>query len=140
MSSPSQRIRHRLTVELVGPRGAASLEAELRYDTADPYAVVISFQRGAEEVDWVFGRDLLLRGVSEPAGDGDVKVLPSLDADGRAVVVVSLAAPSGQALVEMRTRELLEFLAMTTRLVWPGTEREHQVGTDEAIAAILVGD
>jgi hypothetical protein len=69
-----------------------------------------------------------------------VKVLPSVDAEGRALVVIALSAPNGQALVETRTRDVLEFLAASAQLVWPGTEREHQAGTDEAIAAILVGD
>jgi hypothetical protein len=140
MSTPSHQIRHRLAVDVIGPRGAAPLVAELRYDASDPYAVSMTFHRGAEEVAWLFGRDLLLRGVSEPVGDGDVKVLPSVDADGRALVVIALTAPTGQALVETRTRDVLEFLAATAQLVWPGTEREHQAGTDEAIAAILVGD
>ena len=140
MTTLSPQIRHRLAAALVGPHGVTALEAELRYDAADPYAVAMAFQRGADEVVWVFGRDLLLRGLSEPVGDGDVKVFPALDGDGRALVVIALTAPSGQALVEVRTRAVLEFLAATARMVWPGTERDHLAGTDEAIAAILVGD
>jgi hypothetical protein len=140
MSTPSFQIRHRLAVDLIGPLGAAPLVAELRYDAGDPYAVAMAFHRDAQEVVWLFGRDLLLRGVSEPVGDGDVKVFPSVAPDGRALDVLELSAPAGQALVEARTRDVLEFLAATARVVWPGTEREHQVGTDEAIAAMLVGD
>ena len=142
MSSAPHPIRHRLVVELVGPDPSAPLAAELRYDPVDPYAVVMAFHHGpgADEVVWLFGRDLLLRGMSEPVGDGDVKVLPSLDEEGRAVVAIALRAPTGQALVEARARDVLEFLARTVQAVWPGTERDHQAGTDEAIAAILVGD
>ena len=39
---------------------------------------------------WVFARGLLLRGVYEPVGDGDVQVFPSVDAEGRAVVALVL--------------------------------------------------
>lgn len=139
--SPVRRvIRHRLVVELVGPHGPTPLVAELRYDPADPYAVRMVFLKGTDEVVWLFGRDLLLRGVSEPVGEGDVRVFPEVDAEGRAVVIIALSAPAGQALVESRARDVLDFLARTARVVWPGTEAEHQAGTDEAIAAILVGD
>jgi hypothetical protein len=69
-----------------------------------------------------------------------VQVFPSIDDDGRAVVEIALRAPTGEALVEGRVRDVLEFLAQTLRVVWPGTERDHHVGTDAAIAAILVGD
>ncbi len=142
MSAAPHPIRHRLVVELVGPHGSAPLAAELRYDPADPYAVMMAFHHGpgADEVVWLFGRDLLLRGVSEPVGNGDVKVFPGVDDEGRAVVAIALRAPGGQALVEGRARDVLEFLARTAQAVWPGTEQDHQAGTDEAIAAILVGD
>jgi hypothetical protein len=139
MNAAPHVISSRVDVGLVGPQGATPAEAELRYDTADPYAVAIVFTVHGREVVWVFGRDLLLQGVSEPVGDGDVQVLPSIDADGRAQVLVSLTAPTGQALVEARARDVLDFLALTTQAVWPGTEGDR-LSADDAIAAILVGD
>ena len=132
-------ISSRVDVGLIGPHGATPVEAELRYDPADPYAVAIAFLVLGREVVWVFGRDLLMHGVSEPVGDGDVQVLPSIDADGRAQVLVSLTAPTGQALVELRARDVLDFLALSARAVWPGTEGDR-LSADDAIAAILVGD
>jgi hypothetical protein len=140
MSIRSYQTRHRLAVELLTSHGPVPLVAELQYDASDPYAVGMAFLREGDEVRWYFARDLLLRGVSEPVGDGDVKVFPSVAADGRAMVVIALKAPTGQALVEARTGDVLEFLATTVREVWPGTERDHQRGTDEAIAALLVED
>lgn len=140
MTAAHHTISHRLVLELVGPHGAVPLDAELRYDRSDPYAVTTAFLVGGSEVVWEFGRDLLLQGVSEPAGDGDVQVFPSLDADGRAVVHIVLRSPEGQALVEARARDVLDFLAATAKVVWPGTERDHHISTDDVIAALLVGD
>ena len=140
MNAAHHEIRHRLVLELVGPESPTPLDAELRYDPADPFAVAMAFLKDGHEVLWVFARDLLLRGVTEPAGVGDVHVFPSVDLDGRAVVAIGLRGPTGEALLLGRTRDFLGFLAQTTRAVWPGTERDHQVGTDDAIAAILVGD
>ena len=140
MNAAHHEIRHRLVLELVGPDGPSPLDAELRYDPADPYAVAMAFLKDGHEVLWVFARDLLLRGVTEPAGVGDVHVFPSVDLDGRAVVAIGLRGPTGEALLTGRTRDFLGFLAHTTRAVWPGTERDHQLDTDDAIAAILVGD
>jgi hypothetical protein len=123
-------------VEMVGPDGPLQAEAELRYDPADPYAVTVAFLQGRGEVVWLFGRDLLIRGVSEPVGEGDVRVFPSLDADGHAVIALVLRAPTGQALVTARAEDVLGFLACTTRAVWPGTEGDH-LSADDTIAAIL---
>lgn len=140
MSAAHHVIRHRLVLGLVGPQSSTPLEAELRYDPADPYAVAMAFLRGGHEVVWVFARDLLLRGVTEPVGDGDVHVFPSVDDEGRAVVAVGLRGATGEALLTGRTRDFLGFLAHTTRAVWPGTERDDGLSLDSAIAEILVGD
>lgn len=139
MSTTPETVTRPIVLELIGPHGASPVEGELRYHSFDPYAVSVVFLMGGHEVVWQFGRDLLMRGVHEPAGDGDVQVFPSLNSDGRAVVVLELTAPSGQALVEAPSREVLRFLACTTRSVWPGTEGDH-LSVDDTIAAILVGD
>lgn len=137
MNQAPNVIARQVTVEVVGPEGPRPAQAELRYDAVDPYAVAVTFLQGEHEVAWTFGRDLLMRGVSQPAGEGDVQVFPALDADGHAMVGLALLAPGGQALVTARQQDVLDFLARTTRVVWPGTETEH-IRTDEAIEAILV--
>lgn len=131
-------ITQSLTVETAGPEGPVPTQAELRYDPSDPYAVAVAFEQLDDEVVWVFGRDLLLKGVSAPAGEGEVRVFPSLDQHERAVVGLMLISPWGQALAKLPSREVLDFLARTTRAVWPGTESAH-MRTDDAITAILVG-
>ena len=135
-TAPHPVTRH-VILELIGPHGTSPLEAELRYDPVDPYAVAVVFLMGGREVVWQFGRSLLIRGVCQPAGQGDVQVFPSLDPDGHAVVVIELGSPGGQALVQAQTRDLLEFLALTTRAVWPGTEGDH-LSVDAAITALLI--
>ena len=58
-------------LELIDSSGAATpIEAELRYDPADPYAVTTVFKTGASQVRWTFGRELLAEGLYEPSGDG----------------------------------------------------------------------
>ena len=137
-ASPRSISRH-VILELFSSTGSALVEAELRYDADDPYAVAVAFQLDGSELVWVFGRDLMLRGVAEPAGDGDVQVFPSLDDDGRLVVVLQLSSPSGLALVEAKARDVIDFLASTRAAVWPGTESNY-LRVDDAIEALLVDD
>jgi hypothetical protein len=139
MNTTPRPVNRPVVFEVIGPERPALVEAELRYDPADPYAVAVAFLSHGTEVLWVFGRDLLIRGVSEPTGDGDVQVFPSLDEDGRAEVGLTLRSPAGQTLMKVPARDVMDFLALTTRSVWPGTEGDH-LSADKAIAAILVGD
>lgn len=46
------------------------VKAELRYDTSDPWAVVLEFDGG---VTWEFARDLLADAMTAPAGFGAVR-------------------------------------------------------------------
>lgn len=139
MPAAPQVVVRNLVLELIGPDGPMPVEGELRYTAADPYAVTAAFSVAGREIVWRFGRDLLMRGVHRPAGEGDVHVSPSLDHDGHAVVALELSSPSGRALVLARAGEVLDFLARTTLAVWPGTESEH-LSVDDTIAALLVGD
>lgn len=139
MEANPRSISRHVILELFSSAGSALVEAELRYDADDPYAVAVAFQLDGSELVWVFGRDLMLRGVAEPAGDGDVQIFPSLDDDGRLVVVLQLSSPSGLALVEAKARDVIDFLASTRVAVWPGTESNY-LRLDDAIAALLVDD
>jgi hypothetical protein len=125
------------TLELIDATGGSTpIEAELRYDPSDPYAVTTVFMTGPSQVRWTFGRDLLMRGLYEPSGDGDVHVWPCLDADGHAVVIIELCSPDGEALVQAKTGELSAFVTRTSQAVRPGSECEH-IDLDAAISAIL---
>src|SRR3954451_20529692 len=137
MDTAPPTVTQSLTLELIDPTGAVTpLEAELQYDPSDPYAVTTVFMTGASTARWTFGRELLTEGLYEPTGDGDVHVWPCLDSDGRAVVVIELCSPDGEALVKARTTDLATFVDGCGAAVEPGNESAH-VDVDSAIAAIF---
>ncbi len=130
-------LTHSLTLELIDATGTATpLDADLRYDSSDPYAVVACFDTHQTKVCWVFGRSLLRRGLFEPTGEGDVHVWPCLDSSGRAVTIIELSAPNGVALMQARSEQVLGFLRETETLVPYGTEPLH-IDVDTAIAQLL---
>ena len=129
-----------VSLELIDSSGAATpIEAELRYDPADPYAVTTVFMTGANQVRWTFGRELLTDGLYEPAGDGDVHVWPCLDSAGHAVVIIELCSPDGEALVQAKTGDLRRFVDRMSKAVTPGAE-SSLVDVDAAIAAIFAAE
>ena len=129
-----------LLLELIDPSGAvAPLETELTYDPSDPLAVSATFVTVAGRVRWTFGRDLLIEGLVEPVGDGDVHVWPCVDNDGNSVVIIELCSPDGEALVQGRTADVTAFVERMTRSVAHGAE-SHLVDVDGAIAAILASE
>lgn len=129
-----------LALELIDTAGTATpIEAELRYDPADPYAVTTVFKTGASHVRWTFGRELLTEGLYEPAGDGDVHVWPCLDTSGHAVVIIELCSPDGEALVQARTGDLQGFVERMNQAVARGAESEL-IDVDAAISAILAAE
>jgi Streptomyces sporulation and cell division protein, SsgA len=129
-----------VTLELIDQTGAVTpMDAELHYDPRDPYAVTTVFITGTTTVRWTFGRQLLSDGLYEPSGDGDVHVWPCLDSEGRAVVIIELCSPDGEALVQARTTDLSSFVERMSRAVQPGEESAH-VDVDGTIAAIFAAE
>ncbi len=107
--------------------------ASFAYDCADPYAVRVTFHVPAGDVPWVMARSLLLRGLSEPCGDGDVRLAPAIDEDDRAVVRMVFHSPEGRLRVHARTSEVLAFLTRTWLAVVPGHE---DVDVDALVEAL----
>jgi len=101
---------------------SVDLPAVLGYDPADPWAVEVSFGKATETVRWLIGRDLLLEGLTDPAGEGDVQLSPSIDEYGRAAVVLELCSPHGRLVAQLPTRDLGSFLAHTLAVVPEGSE------------------
>jgi hypothetical protein len=129
-----------VALELIDATGAATpIDAELQYDSTDPYAVTTVFMTGNSRVRWTFGRDLLTHGLYEPSGDGDVHVWPCLDAQGHAVVIIELCSPDGEALVQAKTGDLSRFVDRMNKAVKPGTETDH-MNVDAAITAIFAAE
>jgi hypothetical protein len=132
-------LRATAVFDLLAPRcPAVPVRVELRYDTRDPYAVVAAFRTGkAGWVEWVFARDLLADGLIAAAGEGDVRIRPSVD--DAEVVVVELSSPSGHAVFEASAQEFADFLDRTYDVVVPGNEHLW-VDVDEALTQMISTD
>ena len=101
-----------------------TLEGALRYDPADPYAVTTTFRTGGLDVNWTFARDLLIEGVYEPTGDGDVHLWPCLSETGAAVLMIELVSETGGVLVEAPTAAVQKFINQMLAAVPQGAESD----------------
>lgn len=111
----------------------ADLPATFGYDPADPWAVWITFRGPRDQVRWAVGRDLLLQGLTDPAGEGDIQLWPSIDEAGRAAVVMELHSPDGRLVTQLRTHELYRFLTRSLAVVPAGSE---SIDLDELVAEL----
>lgn len=100
-----------------------SLGAKFLYDPADPWAVTMVIESVSGSVYWTFARELILNGLFEPTGDGDVHVWPCLDTDGAAVVIVELDSPAGGTMLQFASRAVQEFVAASLATVSEGAEQ-----------------
>src|SRR3954453_914461 len=121
-----------------GP-GEAELDAELRYDPADPFAVALAIGvECGEPVVWMFARDLLAAGVTAPTGEGDITLGPdtisSFD-DSERCLRIALATDCLATMVTPAA-PVLEFLVETYAIVPTGSELDR-VDLDAEIAALL---
>jgi hypothetical protein len=136
----SGALSQELTLQVLDAWGrTVDLTSSFGYDASDPWAVWITFSGNGDAVRWAVGRDLLLRGLTDPAGEGDIQLFPSVDENGRAAVVMELCSPDGRLVTQMKTSELYAFLARTLAVVPLGAETidldllvESLVGQSEA--------
>jgi hypothetical protein len=135
----AQIVTETVDLEFVDPQGdATSIEADLVFDPADPYAVTMVFRTGVQEVQWTFGRELLVEGRYEPSGDGDVHVWPCLSSEGTAVVIIELCSPDGELLVQAASRRVDQFVNAMLRSVPDGQESAF-VNFDRELSQLLAG-
>jgi len=131
------QVSQSVSLECVDGSGQAMvLDGVLGYVVADPYAVSMTFRTSSGDVIWTFARDLMVRGLTTAAGDGDVHVWPCLDNSGDAIVIVELSSPDGELLVQVPTRELYRFVNRTLALVPVGNESEY-VNIDRLIEQLM---
>lgn len=123
---------------LSGERHTETLDGELAYDAADPYAVTMRLDASGGPVVWTFARELLLEGRYTPTGDGDVQVWPCLSSCGEAVVIIELSSPSGLAVLQAPLRRVQDFLARTLEVLPHGSESAH-LALDDVIEQLLAG-
>jgi hypothetical protein len=130
----SRVVTQDLVLQCLDPWGRSlDLPASFGYDPADPWAVWITFRGPTGGVRWFVARELLLRGITDPVGEGDVQLWPSIDDDGRAAVAMELCSPGGRLVTLLLTNELYRFLTRTLAVVPLGTE---SIDLDRLVAAI----
>ncbi len=133
----AQTLTQRITAAVRSVEGLSlPVPADLSYSSADPYALTIAFLLGEGPVPWIFARDLLVGGLVEPTGDGDVHVWPCVNDEGDPVVTIELCSLDGDALVEVRAQDAAEFVRRTHALVAPGAETAH-VDFDSMVSSLL---
>ncbi len=127
------------SLQLVAPDSVnLPVRSSLRYDPADPYAVHVLFHPDngeGEPVGWSFARDLLVAGLSEATGIGDVRVWPWSTPRGP-VVALALSSPDGNALFEVPRTVLARFLRRTFVAV-PRGEEGRYLDIDAAVGRLL---
>jgi Streptomyces sporulation and cell division protein, SsgA len=140
MTGRVSEVRTAVTLRLVMPRADVLVDASLRYDRDDPYAVHLSFltPSGRDPIQWIFARSLASDGLTAPAGDGDVRIRPAPE-DLTGQVYVELRSPSGRALLAVPRPVLIEFVDRCHEVVPPGHEADY-VDLDAELDLLLHGD
>lgn len=130
------------SLQLVSPDSLTlPVRSSLRYDPDDPYAVHVLFHPESpspdtgDPVGWSFSRELLMAGLTEAAGIGDVRVWPWSTPRG-AVVALALSSPDGNALFEVPRNTLVRFLRRTFTAV-PRGEEGGYLDVDGAVDKLL---
>ncbi|MFB8772021.1 SsgA family sporulation/cell division regulator [Streptomyces broussonetiae] len=125
---------------LVSEELSFRIPVELRYETCDPYAVRLTFHLpGDAPVTWAFGRELLIDGVGQPCGEGDVRVTP-VEPETLGEVLIRLQVGADHALFRSSSAPLVAFLDRTDKLVPLGQEGalgDFDAHLDEALDRIL---
>lgn len=121
------------------PRLDVPVNLELKFDPANPISISALFTGELvedEAQEWVFGRDLMMRGsVSlQRTGDGDVRF--QYLGPQRGGVIMCLNNPTGHADVWLNQEQLVNFLEETAELVEVGAEDMTEL-IDEALKELL---
>lgn len=135
----SHDVSHDLVLQCLDPGGRPiELPASLGYSPSDPYAVWLTFQTPSGDVSWAMARSLLCCALTSPAGQGDVRMWPSIDEDARAAVVMEFHSPDGRLVAQALAHQVHHFLTRTLAVVPLGTESDH-IDLDELIESLLGG-
>jgi hypothetical protein len=128
-----------LSLTVTTGNGEAELDAELRYDPSDPFAVSLAIGVDCSEpVVWTFARDLLAAGVNAPSGEGDITIEPDTShglSHEERVLRITLATDCLATMIASTDR-VIEFLVETYAVVPTGSELDR-VDFDAEIAALL---
>jgi hypothetical protein len=99
--------------------------SRISFHVDEPFAVKVAFrtERG-RWIEWTFARDLLVTGLTEPSGLGDVRVRPDLSED-EAMLTLEIESPDGYASFQLERDDVQSFIDSTFELVPLGAESEH---------------
>ena len=101
---------------------AAPVVTRWTYLVDDPFAVTFSIRTRSDRwVTWVMARDLLLAGLTDNVGVGDIRLRPCR-VHGYEVLVVEISSPDGHAALEVDRDLLGRFVQATTELLPLGSE------------------
>ncbi|MGQ0837626.1 SsgA family sporulation/cell division regulator [Actinokineospora sp.] len=105
--------------------GSTPVLSRWTYRAGEPFTITAAFQTDRDRwVEWVFARDLLVEGLTCPAGEGDVRMRPDFSG-GRTMLVLEISSPEGHARLEMEHDAVESFLDATAEIVPLGTESDH---------------
>jgi hypothetical protein len=122
-------------VLILGNDRLVPVPATLSYSVAEPYAVSAVFQTTEGKVHWVFARELLAQGLLDSTGEGDVVIWPAASRE-RDAICLSLASPTGSALLEAPGGEVSSFLEQSYEVVPSGSETDY-LDIDREIMRLL---
>jgi hypothetical protein len=105
------------------------------YSAYDPFAVSLAVRTRQDRwVEWLIGRELVISGLDEPAGEGDVRMRP-LTVQGYDIVEIEIRSHDGRAVLEVDRDLLRSFVDATLEMVPVGTEADR-MDLDGEIARI----
>ncbi|MEU5207614.1 SsgA family sporulation/cell division regulator [Streptomyces sp. NPDC020742] len=124
---------------LLGPDEAVPVAGRFSFRSDRPYEVEVAFlSRGRTVATWLFARELLLGGLHDEVGEGDVRVWPH-HGPGRAQRVhLELSTDDSVCELSVRTAELTAWLEQTAAIVPPGDEGSY-LDMDAHLARLLAG-
>ncbi|MEU2618435.1 SsgA family sporulation/cell division regulator [Streptomyces sp. NPDC007157] len=96
---------------------------DLRYDSTEPYSIVMAFNAGTDLViEWELGRELLASGRRRLSGFGDIQIWPT-EIRGHELVYMSFRSGWETFVVAASAVVIDEFLERTFEVVSLGGER-----------------
>lgn len=127
-------VRDLVTVNLVaqyvgetvrsGRRGGGSVVVNLCFDPQEPLEIVAVFDPYGDTAEWTLSRELLIEGMTAPAGHGDVAIHRA-----GVVVYLRLYSPDGVAVVTLPAGTVQRFISRTLRTV-PRSREQALVDAD----------
>jgi hypothetical protein len=95
------------------------------YSAYDPFAVSLAVRtRHDRWVEWLIGRELVMAGLDEPTGEGDVRMRP-LTVQGYDIVEIEIRSHDGRAVLEVDQELLRSFVDATLQMVPVGGEADR---------------